>query len=59
MVTPEWMSTGLRIARMDKPWAEARQLLEVALRDEIDVEQHPAPRSSCSGQMGEGHEGDP
>lgn len=37
MVTPEWMSTALRIARMDKPWAEARQLLDVALRDEIEA----------------------
>jgi len=37
MVTPEWMSTALRIARMDKPWPEARQLLEVALRDKVEA----------------------
>lgn len=36
MVTPGWMNTALRIARMGKPWAESRQLLEVALRDEIE-----------------------
>ncbi|MDF1597628.1 MAG: hypothetical protein P1T08_16235 [Acidimicrobiia bacterium] len=37
-VTPEWMSTALRIARMDKPWIEARRLLEIALRDEVESE---------------------
>jgi hypothetical protein len=36
MVTPEWMSTALRIARLGKPWDESRHLLEIALRDEIE-----------------------
>lgn len=38
MATPELMDIGLRVARMEKSHAEARELLEIALRDEIDSE---------------------
>lgn len=36
MVTPDLMSTALRIAQLGKPGAEARHLLEIALRDHVD-----------------------
>jgi hypothetical protein len=35
-VTPSLMDKALRISRMGKPHAEARRLLEIALRDDID-----------------------
>lgn len=35
-VTPKWMNTALRLARSGKSAEEARQLLEIAMRDEID-----------------------
>lgn len=37
MVTPEWMDIASRIARTNRPWPEAREELEIALRDEIDA----------------------
>lgn len=36
LVTPDLMGTALRIAQLEKPNAEARHLLEIALRDHVD-----------------------
>jgi hypothetical protein len=40
MVTPGFMDKALRISREGKPYAEARRLLDISLRDEIESKEN-------------------
>ena len=70
-LTPEWMNIALRIARSSQPRTEARHLLDVALRDEIEAPTarrktatilagswlNPAPEAECVVDWGKRHAG--